>query len=71
MTSDQFSSLRKLLDLTQADLAEYLGTVQPVISRIERGDRQPTRQQAAAILLLAQLIDCREHLLPGANKEKS
>ena len=52
MTSQEFRAIREDLGLTQAELAEWLGMEQPHISRIERGERQPTRQQAAAIRLL-------------------
>ena len=52
MTSIEFKAIREDLGLTQAELADWLGMAQPHISRIERGERQPTRQQAAAIRLL-------------------
>ena len=56
MTSQQFRDLRKTLGLNQTELADRLGMTQPMVSRIERGDREPTNQQGAAILLLAELM---------------
>ena len=56
MTSIEFKAIREDLGLTQAELADWLGMTQPMVSRIERGEREPTRQQAAAILLLAELM---------------
>ena len=56
MTSQQFRDLRKTLVLNQTELADSLGMTQPMISRIERGERQPTVQQGAAILLLSELM---------------
>lgn len=52
MTSTEFRAIREDLGLTQTELADWLGMNQPHISRIERGERQPTKQQAAAIRLL-------------------
>ena len=52
MTSEEFSQIRIQLGLTQAELADLMGTYAQHISRIERGDRAPTRQQAAALLLV-------------------
>ena len=56
MTSAEFRATRQALGLTQAELAANLGMTQPMVSRIERGERQPTVQQGAAILLLAELM---------------
>ena len=56
MTSQQFRDLRKTLGLNQTELADRLGMTQPMVSRIERGDREPTNQQGAAILLLRELL---------------
>ena len=56
MNGQQFRSLRKALGLTQAELADRLGMTQPMVSRIERGEREPTNQQGAAILLLRELL---------------
>lgn len=56
MTSIEFKAIREDLGLTQTELADWLGMAQPHISRIERGERQPTRQQGAAILLLRELL---------------
>ena len=56
MTSHQFRDLRKTLGLNQTELADRLGMTQPMVSRIERGARQPTVQQGAAIMLLAELM---------------
>ena len=56
MTSIEFKAIREDLGLTQAELADWLGMTQPMVSRIERGDREPTNQQGAAILLLRELL---------------
>ena len=56
MTSQQFLDLRKTLGLNQTELADRLGMTQPMVSRIERGEREPTNQQGAAILLLRELL---------------
>ena len=56
MTSTEFRALRLRLGLNQTELADRLGMTQPMVSRIERGDREPTKQQGAAIMLLAELI---------------
>ena len=56
MTSEEFRAIRKALGLNQTELAAKLGMTQPMVSRIERGDREPTNQQGAAILLLAELM---------------
>ena len=56
MTSQQFRDLRKTLGLNQTELADRLGMTQPMVSRIERGERQPTVQQGAAIMLLSELM---------------
>ena len=56
MTSSEFRAIRQALGLTQTELAAKLGMTQPMVSRIERGEREPTNQQGAAILLLAELM---------------
>ena len=56
MTSEEFRSIRQALGLNQTELADRLGMTQPMVSRIERGDREPTNQQGAAILLLRKLL---------------
>jgi len=56
MTSEEFRQIRRHLGLNQTELAGRLGMTQPMISRIERGDREPTNQQGAAILLLRELL---------------
>lgn len=56
MTSEEFRAIRRQLGLNQTELADRLGMTQPMVSRIERGDREPTNQQGAAILLLAELM---------------
>lgn len=53
MTSEEFRQVRLRLGLTQAELADLMGTYAQHISRIERGDRAPTRQQAAFITYIA------------------
>ena len=56
MTSEEFRAIRQALGLNQAELAAKLGMTQPMISRIERGERGPTNQQGAAIMLLRELL---------------
>lgn len=56
MTSTEFRAIRRQLGLNQTELADRLGMTQPMVSRIERGERQPTVQQGAAIMLLAELM---------------
>ena len=56
MTSEEFRAIRQDLGLNQTELADRLGMTQPMVSRIERGDREPTNQQGAAILLLRELL---------------
>ena len=56
MTSEQFRAIRQSLGLNQTELADRLGMTQPMVSRIERGEREPTNQQGAAILLLRELL---------------
>ena len=53
MTSEEFRQVRQALGLTQAELADLMGTYAQHISRIESGDRQPTRQQAAFVRYIA------------------
>lgn len=53
MTSEEFRAIRRRLGLTQAELADLMGTRAQHISRIECGDRQPTRLQAAFIRYIA------------------
>ena len=67
MTGAEFRAIREGLGLTQAELAEWLGMAQPHISRIERGERQPTRQQAAAIRLLQMTFTKTGH--PARNRQ--
>lgn len=56
MTSAEFRAIRRQLGLNQTELADRLGMTQPMVSRIERGDREPTNQQGAAITLLRELL---------------
>ena len=56
MTSEEFRAIRRQLGLNQTELAYRLGMNQPMVSRIERGEREPTNQQGAAILLLRELL---------------
>lgn len=56
MTSTEFRAIRRQLGLNQTELAAKLGMTQPMVSRIERGEREPTNQQGAAIVLLAELM---------------
>lgn len=52
MTSAEFKAARKKTGMSQKQLAEKLGMTQQMVSRIETGTRQPTKQQAAAMRLL-------------------
>ena len=52
MTSTEFRQVRLRLGLTQAELADLMGTRPQHISRIET-DRQPTRLHAAFIRYIA------------------
>ena len=56
MTSAEFRQIRLHLGLNQTELADRLGMTQPMVSRIERGEREPTNQQGAAIALLRELL---------------
>jgi transcriptional regulator with XRE-family HTH domain len=56
MTGEEYRAIRKAMRLTQAELGITLGMSQQAINRIEN-TRGPTKQQAAAIILL------RDHLL--------
>ena len=56
MTSEEFRQIRRQLGLNQTELADRLGMTQPMVSRIERGEREPTNQQGAAIVLLSELM---------------
>ena len=47
MTSQEFRAIRSQLGLTQAELAEIMGMPKQSVSRIERGERQPTKIIAA------------------------
>ena len=57
MTSKEFRAIRQSLGLNQTELAAKLGMTQPMVSRVERGEREPTNQQGAAILLLQELLE--------------
>jgi len=52
MTPADFKRARNSLALSQKQTGLLLGMPQNAVSRIESGDRQPTRQHAAAIRLL-------------------
>ena len=56
VTSAEFRAIRQSLGLNQTELAARLGMTQPMVSRIERGEREPTNRQGAAILLLRELL---------------
>lgn len=62
VTSSEFRAIRRQLGLNQTELADRLGMTQPMVSRIERGDREPTNQQGAAILLLRELLTQEERI---------
>lgn len=53
MTSEEFRQVRLQLGLTQSELANLMGTYAQHISRIECGDRAPTRLHAAFIRYIA------------------
>ena len=61
MTSEEFRAIRLQLGLNQTELAAKLGMTQPMVSRIERGEREPTNQQGAAIALLRELLKKEEN----------
>ena len=63
MTSQEFRTIRLRLGLTQAELADLMGTYAQHISRIESGDRQPTRMQATFIRYIADTQDKEEKLI--------
>lgn len=52
MTSEEFCAARLRLGLTQAELGKIMGMDQPHVARLESGKRQPTRQQAAFMVVL-------------------
>ena len=52
MTSAEFKAIREQLGLSQVELGEIMGMPQSHISRIERGERNPTRIQANFILYI-------------------
>jgi transcriptional regulator with XRE-family HTH domain len=55
MTSEQFKAARLSCGLTQVEMAELMGMTRPNISRIESGERQPTKQHAATVALIVKL----------------
>jgi len=61
MTSDEYADIRRQTGLTQKEAAKRLGMYQSGVSRIESGARQPTSQQAAAIILLATVTSCKKN----------
>lgn len=54
MTSAEFRALRISLGLTQAELGEIMDMLPTNIARIESGDRQPTKIQAAFLRYISQ-----------------
>lgn len=52
LTRDEIRAIRKKIGLSQAKIARILGMTQQSYSRLESGNRQPTRQQVAAIKML-------------------
>ena len=53
MTSAEFRAIRDRLGLSQAELGRIMGMLPREISRIECGDRAPTRLHAAFIRYIA------------------
>ena len=53
MTSAEFRTIRAKLGLSQSELGRFMGLHAREISRIECGDRQPTRLHAAFIRYIA------------------
>ena len=53
MTSTEFRAIRDRLGLSQAELGRIMGLHAREISRIECGDRAPTRLHAAFIRYIA------------------
>ena len=49
-------NIRKLLNLSQAALASFCGTTQATVSRWEKGELQPDREQIAKIIIYAKSI---------------
>lgn len=49
MTSEQFRNIRSQLGLTQSQLAGLMGMTKQSVSRIECGERPPTKMMAAFI----------------------
>lgn len=64
MTSEQFKRARLKLGLTQAGLGKRMSIRQPHISRIESGERQPTKGQAAHISNLQRWKDGEKFPVP-------
>lgn len=54
MTSAQFAALRRQLGLSKAELAAIMGMEWANISRLERGERQPTKTHAAFLRYIEQ-----------------
>ena len=54
--ADQVSQRRRALGLSQADLAELVGTTQSAIARLEAGGRPP---RIDTLLRIAAAMDCR------------
>jgi len=53
--ADQVADRRKELELSQADLAELVGTTQSAIARLESGGRPP---RIDTLLRIADALDC-------------
>jgi predicted transcriptional regulator len=53
--ADQVAHRRKKLELSQADLAELVGTTQSAIARLESGGRPP---RIDTLLRIADALDC-------------
>ena len=53
--ADQVADRRKELDLSQAELAELVGTTQSAIARLESGGRPP---RIDTLLRIADALDC-------------
>lgn len=64
MTSDEYRAIRLQLGLSQSELGRLVGMRASDISRIERGQGgySPTKQQAAAILLVQDVLELRREI---------
>ena len=60
MDSQEFKRIRERLQLSQSQLADMMGMHPQNVSRIETGEREPTKQQAAALRNIEIMLTCEE-----------